>query len=165
MPLGAWDVEDDLRRLLFDGAVRVEELAGNVGEDASALDGDFFLDKEEKETGQKGVDLGGIGEVVEAGGERGGRLHGIGTRRERGLGVFWAEGLVGEAEESAAHAIGEAVVATSGVVDGIGVSGRSVHFGFLWSEIGSGYPRGICINKKTKELLEKGFVSLRRCGR
>jgi hypothetical protein len=123
MPLGARDVEDDLRRLFFNGAVSVEKLAGDISEDASAFDGDFFLDEEEKETGQEGVDLSGIGEVVESGGERGGRLHGIGARRERRLRVLWAEGLVGEAEQSASHAVGEAVVATSGVVDGIGVKG------------------------------------------
>ena len=62
MPLGTGDVEDDLWRLFFDGAVRVEELARDVGEDAGAFDGDFLLD--EKEAREKGVDLARIGKVV-----------------------------------------------------------------------------------------------------
>jgi hypothetical protein len=101
-------------------------VAGDVGEDGGLACGDFSLGEEEKEAGEEGVDLLGVGEVVEVGGEGGGDVDWVGRRWEDGLGVLGAEGLAGEADEAATHAVGEAVVATSRVVDGAGLSGACV---------------------------------------
>ena len=74
------------------------------------------------------------------------------------MGVLGAVGLAAEAEQAAAHAIGEAMVATSGVIDGAGFSELLGHgwFSFL-SEMGFD-TRWFCIDEKTKELLDEGFA-------
>jgi hypothetical protein len=67
--VGARDVKDDFGLLFFDGAVSVEKLAGDVSEDSGAPGSDFVLGEQKQETREEGVDLDGIGEVVEAGGK------------------------------------------------------------------------------------------------
>ena len=89
-PVGTGDVEDDLRRLavlLIDSGEGAEELAGDVGEDGGLASGDFVLREEDKETREEGVDLNGVGEVVELGAESGGEFSCVEVRG--GFGEGW----------------------------------------------------------------------------
>ncbi|SRR6266849_926934 len=95
-----------------------EELVGDIGEDGGAARGDFVLREEEEQARQEIVDLGGGGEVVEVGGEGGGDFGGVGWGRCSGrLRVLGAERLAAEADQAATHAVGEAMVAASGVIE------------------------------------------------
>ena len=124
--IGTWRVEDDgvffATFLFVDGGEGAEELAGDVGEDGRATGGDFVLGEEEEQAGEEVVDLGGGGEVVELGGEGGGDFGRLGRGRSGRVGVLGAERLVAKAEQAATHAIGEAMVASSRVIDGAGFS-------------------------------------------
>jgi len=75
------------------------------------------------------------------------------------LGVSGAVGRVdGTGIEAATLAVGEAMRATSGVVDGTGVSDLLGHFFFPWMDSGV-YPPGATQKiLKTRELREKQFV-------
>jgi len=122
----AWHVEDDGGFLaiffLGDGGEGAEELIGDVGEDGGATGGDFVLREKKEQAREEIVDLCGGGEVVEVSGEGGGDLGGVGLGRSGNLGVLGAERLAAEADEAAAHAVGETIVAASGVRDGTGFS-------------------------------------------
>ena len=122
----AGHVEDDLGGLgvfLFgDGGEGAEELVSDVGEDGGAAGGDLVLREEEEQSREEVVNLGGGGEIVEVGGEGGGDFGGVGWGRASNLSVLGAERLGAEADEAAAHAVGEAVVAASRVIDGAGFS-------------------------------------------
>jgi len=124
--LGALHVENDRSLaaifLFGDGGEGAEELVGDVGEDGGAAGGDFVLGEEEQQAREKVVYLGGGGEVVEVGGKGGGDFGGVGWRRSGRLGVLRAERLAAEADEAATHAVGEAIVAASRVIDGAGFS-------------------------------------------
>ena len=93
--LRARDVKDDLDGLLvfvfLDGGHGVEKLTGDVGEDGGAPGGDFVLGEEEQEAREKGVDLDGIGEVIQAGGEGRGDVdfcgRGLVSAAQTGLGI------------------------------------------------------------------------------
>ena len=154
-------IEDDLRGLgvfLFgDGGKRAEELVGDIGEDSGAAGGDFVLREEEEQAREEVVDLGGGGEIVEIDGEGGGDFRGVGLWRKDNLIVFRAERLGTEADEAAAHAVREAIAAAVRVMHRAGSSELRSHwwFPFEWGST----PPAICIDDKTKELLEKGFVS------
>jgi len=130
--LGARHVEDDLSGLgvfLFgDGGEGAEELVGDVGEDGGAAGGDFVLREEEEQAREEIVDLCGGGEVVEVGGEGGGDFGGLGLGCGGRLRVPGTERLAAEAEQAATHAVGEAIVAASRVVDGAGFSELRSHW-------------------------------------
>jgi hypothetical protein len=81
--LGAGDVDDDLR-LFFDGlgfeddgAVGVEELVGDVGEDGGAAWGDATFGYEEEKAGEELADVGAGGEFGEFGEKVGGEVFGV----------------------------------------------------------------------------------------
>ena len=100
----------------------------------------------------------GLG-VFEGGGEGGSDFGGVGLGRSGGLRVPGAERLAAEADEAATHAVGEAIVAASRVVDGAGFSELLSHCCVpLKVKWGFDTP-GFRIDDKTNELLEKGFVS------
>ncbi len=75
------------------------------------------------------------------------------------LGVDGAvRGIKGSDIEAATLAVGEAIRATNGVVDGAGVSNLLGHFFFPWMRFG-GTPRGATQKiLKTSELRKKQFV-------
>ena len=76
------------------------------------------------------------------------------------MGVLGAERLGAEADEATAHAVGEAIVAAPRVMDRAGFSESRSHWWLPFDLKRSGVrPPGICIDDKTKELLDKGFVS------
>ena len=132
--LWAGHIEDDRRALavfLFsDGGEGAEKLVGDVGEDGGATGGNFVLREEEEQAREEIVDLCGRGEVVEVDGEDGCDFCGVGWWRRGNLGVPGAERLVAEADEAAAHAVGETEVAASGVVHGAGLSELRSHCWF-----------------------------------
>ena len=72
--------------MFIDGGEGAEELAGDVGEDGGLASGDFLLREEEKETREEGVDLNGVGEVVELGAEGGGEFGCVERSEERRVG-------------------------------------------------------------------------------
>src|SRR6266849_4707773 len=129
--VGAGHVEDDLGGLgvflLGDGGEGAEELVGDVGEDGGAAGGDFVLREEEEQAGEEVIDLGGGGEVVEVGGKGGGDFGGVGLWRSGGLGMLGGERLAAEADQATTHAVGEAKVAASRVIDGAGFSELRSH--------------------------------------
>jgi hypothetical protein len=132
--VGAGHVEDDLGRLgvfLFgDGGEGAEELVGDVGEYGGAAGGDFVLGEEEEKAGEKVVDLGGGGEVVEVSGEGGGDFGGLGLILWQPI-VCWAEmGVRGGGGETASTSIGVEIRAASRVVDGAGLRGWLGHLDF-----------------------------------
>jgi hypothetical protein len=160
----AWHIEDDSGFLaiffLGDGGEGAEKLIGDVGEDGGAAGGDFVLREKKEQAREEVIDLGSGGEVVEVSGEGGGDFGGVGLRRRSGLGVLGAERLAAEADEAAAHAVGEAIVAARRVMDGAGFSELRSHWWFPL-EVKWGFDTPwFCIDEKTKELLEEGFVKL-----
>jgi hypothetical protein len=135
---GAGHVEDDLGRsvgiflgieLAVDRGKSAEELVGDIGEDGGATGRDFVFREEEKKAGEEGVDGDGGTEFRKVGGEG----------RDRGLVLIFGEAGVAGAEggvdigggEAAAPAIGEAIGATSGVIDKAGFNSLLSHFSFL----------------------------------
>src|SRR5712692_3878188 len=130
--VGAGHVEDDLGGLgvflLGDGGEGAEELVGDVGEYGGAAGGDFVLGEEEEQAREEVVDLGCGGEVVEVGGEGGGNFGRVGWGRSDSVRVLGAERLAAQADQAAAHAVGEAMVAASRVVDGAGFSELRSHW-------------------------------------
>jgi hypothetical protein len=77
------------------------------------------------------------------------------------MGMAERNSLRSAVREAAALAVGEAMGATSRVVDEAGVSGWLSHFSFLRFEVrGYVHPRAMRIVLKTKELQEKQFVRL-----
>ncbi len=82
--VGARHIEDELLGLVAggigfagDGAVGVEELVGDVGEDGGAAGGDGALGDELEEPGEKLVDVDGGVELGKFGEEVGGEVEGI----------------------------------------------------------------------------------------
>jgi hypothetical protein len=105
--------------LFGNGGESAQELVGDVGEDGGAASRDFVLRGEKEQAREEVVDLGGGCEVAEVGGEGRGDFGGIGRGRSgSGLRVFGAERLAAEAERTATHAVGEAMVAASRIIDG-----------------------------------------------
>ena len=132
--LWAWHVEDDGGGLgvflLGDSREGAEELVGDVGEDGGAAGGNFVLREEEEQAGEEVVDLGGGSEVVEVDGEGRGDFGGVGRGWSGNLGVLGAERLGAKADQAATHAVGEAIVAAIGVMDGAGFSELRSHCWF-----------------------------------
>jgi len=146
----AGHIEDDFYRLIFaglrvefviDGGEGAKELVGDVGEDGGATRGDFIFGEEEKEASEKFIDGDGGAEFPEVGGEDGGTFRGVLLILGE-MGVSGAvRGVEGAGVEAATLAVSVAMRATSGVVDGAGVSDLLVHFFFPWMGFG-GTPRG-----------------------
>ena len=82
--LEAGDFLDDDGLFLAEGAVGVEELIGDVGEDGGAARGDAALGDEDEEAGEElvdgdsGVEFGGLGEEI------GGEVFGVAGRLQAG---------------------------------------------------------------------------------
>src|SRR5437868_1431862 len=162
----AGHVENDFYWLIFaglgvefviDGGEGAKELVGDVGEDGGAACGYFIFGEEEKEASEKFIDGNGGAEFPEVGGEDGGTFRGVLLILGE-LGVSGAVGgIKGSDVEAATLAVGEAMRATSGVVDGARVSDLLGHFSFLgWIR---GYTPGATQKiLKTRELREKQFV-------
>ena len=112
-------------------------MVSDISEDGGAARGDFIFAEEEKEPGEEFIDGDGGAEFPEVGGEGGGGFRGVLLI----LGELGVSGAVRGVErtdvEAATLAVGEAMRATSGIVDGTGVSDLLGHFSFL------GWIRGV----------------------
>jgi hypothetical protein len=158
-----WHIEDDggfvAIFLLIDGGESAEELVGDVGEDGGAAGGDFVLSEEEKQAGEKIVDLDRGAEVVEVSGEGGGDFGGVVViRRKRSVGGAEVGVDVGGVE-TAAPAVGIEIDATSSVVDEAGFSGLLVHFSVPLKDRIRKKQGATQKILKTRELRKKQFVS------
>jgi len=146
----AGHVKDDFYRLVFAGlrvklaidcGESVKQLVSNIGEDGGAARGDFIFGEEEKEAGEEFIDGNGGAEFLEVGGEDDASFRGVLLILGE-LGVNGAvRGIKGSDVEAATLAVGEAMRATNGVVDGAGVSNLLGHFSFLGWDSGC-TPRG-----------------------
>ena len=133
-------------------------MVGDIGKDGGAARGDFIFGEEEKEPGEEFIDGDGGAEFPEVGGEDGGGFRGVWLIL-RELGVSGAvRGVERTDVEAATLAVGEAMRATSGVVDGTGVSDLLGHFFFPWMDSGVYTPGATRKILKTRELREKQFV-------
>jgi hypothetical protein len=163
----AGHVKDDFYRLVFAGlrvklaidcGESVKQLVSDISEDGGAARGDFIFGEEEKEAGEEFIDGDGGAEFPEVGGEDGGGFRGVLLI----LGELGVSGAVRGVErtdvEAATLAVGEAMRATSGVVDGAGVSDLLGHFFFPWMDSGVYTPGATQKILKTRELREKQFV-------
>jgi len=143
-------VKDDLYWLVFaglgvefvvDGGQGAKELVGDVGEDGGAARGDFIFGEEEKKPSEEFVDGNGGAEFLEVGGEDDGSFRGVLLI----LGQLGVGGTVRGIEitdvEAATLTVGEAMRATSEVIDGAGVSDLLVHSFLSLDEI-RGYTPG-----------------------
>jgi len=126
----AGHVKDDFYRLVFAG-LRVK-LAIDCGESVKQLVSDISEDG------------GGFREVLL-------------ILRELGVGGA-VRGIKGSDVEAATLAVGEAMRATNGVVDGAGVSNLLGHFSFPWMGLGVCTPGATQKILKTRELREKQFI-------
>ena len=131
-------------------------MVGDVGEDGGAPRGDFIFGEEEKKPSEEFVDGDGGAEFLEVGGEDGGSFR----RVLLILGELGVSGTVRGIEvtdvEAATLAVGEAMRATSGVIDGAGVSDLLVHFFFPWMRFG-GTPRGNAEDFENKRVTGKAI--------
>ena len=118
-----------------DGAVGVEELVGDVGEDGGAAGGDAAFGDEDHQPGEELVDVDGGVELGEFGEEVGGEVFRIVLWR---LGHGGAQGGMAETKmragvedgETAAGTVG-GEMAAAGMLDGVGSTGFDSHFLFL----------------------------------
>jgi len=161
-------VPDDLGGLVFVGrrvelavdcGEGAEELIGDVGEDGGAARGDFLLGEKEEKAGEEVVDGDGGTELLEIGGEGGGGVSGFPLVLDTS-GVSGAVGGVHVGgEEAATHAIGVAMGAASGVVDGAGFSRLLGHFSFLCELNWGDTPRDL-YGCETKGVAGKGICKV-----
>jgi len=164
---GTGHIEDDLGRrigiflgveLAVDSGEGTKELVGDVGEDGGTARGDFIFGEEEKEAGEEFVDGDGGAEFLEVGREGCGGFRGF-LLILRELGVSGTvRGIASTDIEAATLAVGETMCATSGVIDGAGVSDLLGHFFFPWMGFGEYTPGATQKILKTRELREKQFV-------
>jgi hypothetical protein len=118
---GSSGVAEGQEIFAVDGAVRVEELVGDVGEDGGAACGDAALGEEDQEAGKKLVDVDGGVKLRELREEVGGEVEGVAGRcgqkgADGGAGAEMVEtepkmGIGGV--ESATLAVGETVLAAA----------------------------------------------------
>ena len=143
---------------MIDGEESAKELIGDVGEYGGATRGDFIFGEEEKKSSEEFVDGDGGAEFLEVGGEGGGGFRGVLlVLGELGMGGT-VRGIKGSDVEAATLTVGEAMRATSGAVDGAGVSDLLGHFFFPWMGFGEYTPGATQKILKTRELREKQFV-------
>jgi hypothetical protein len=146
-----------------DGAVGMEELVGDVGQNGGATRGDAALGDLDEQTGEKLVDVHGGLEFREFGEEFGGEIVGVGLGLPVGDAHGGAGGEVVEAKtklgiqagQTTALAVGKMILTARWVVDGAGVTGFGVH-GFLGEGV---HPPWKWIVVKTKELREGHFAN------
>ena len=156
--LGAREIPDDFLwlavRFFLDGAVRVQELVGDVGEDGGPAGGDAALGNQDEQPGEKLADICARGELGEFREQVGGEVFGVVRRgRERKTGgdlpvvVPEAEARLGrQAGQAAASAIGITIVAARRIVEELAratpsFGGRQSRPGF--KNLGSG-SYGVC---------------------
>jgi len=114
--------------LLLDSGEGAEELIGDVSHDGGALGGDAVLGKKAEKFCQKALNLRSGLEFTDFAEEIGGEVGGFaGVLLEASVIEAEAGGGVGDKGLAAASGRG-AALATSGLVDRIGVSGLLVHF-------------------------------------
>src|SRR5713226_4610056 len=140
--LGAGHVEDDFLGLVVqglgfedDGAVGVEELVSDVGEDGGAAGGDAGFGGEDQQPGEELVAVDGGVELGEFGEEVGGEVFRVVLWR---LGHGGAQGGLAETKMRAGVEDGETGAGTvggeraaAGMLDGVGSTGFDSHFLFL----------------------------------
>jgi hypothetical protein len=121
--LRARQIHDDLLRLVvrffLDGAVGMQELVGDVGENGGAARPDAAFGHLDEEAREELADVGAGGEIGEFGEEVGGEVGGVtwGRRERDGDRMKVARtkaGLGFQAGQRAALAIGEAILAADG---------------------------------------------------
>src|SRR6266571_3421171 len=171
----ARQIEDDLLRLVvrffLDGAVRMQELVGDVSENGSAARPDAALGYLDEETGEELANVGAGGEFGKFGEQIGGKVDGVtGGRREGGRDRMKVArtkaGLGFQPGQRAALAIGEAIMAAGGTI--LGQSCRDFQGGAVICDGGvhdfprSGVctPRSSCRNLKTQGLQKLMAVSV-----
>jgi hypothetical protein len=165
--IGARTVQDDgdgavgvALVVVVDGAVGVQELVGDVGQDGCAARRDAAFGDEGEKIGEEFVDGDGGLEVGEFPDEFGGEIDGVGRGGLR-LGVAETETGPGvhDGKLTAATAVG--VMAAAGAFGGAGFGSLVVHFRFLeWREIGGIHPHG---NRKSPEAIEGKGVAGAHC--
>jgi len=143
--------------VVINGAVGVQELVGDVGQDGGAARGDMALGDLDEEIGEEFVDGDGRLEVGEFADELGGEIDGVGRGGLR-LGMAETEtgARVHDGKLAPATAVG--VMTATGAFAGAWIGGLVVHFRFLdWGD------RGYTPPWRWKE---SGSVSIQRgCGR
>jgi len=131
-----------------DGAVRVEELVGDVGKDGGPAWGDAALGNQDEQPGKKLADIRARGELGEFREQVGGEVFGVGLGRDRsgdggdGLRVAEAKTKVSrQTGKAAALAVGIEIGAArnfgfardcDGIGDGAGANRCAVHEFFLF---------------------------------
>jgi hypothetical protein len=155
-------IEDDLGGLgiffLGDCGKGAEELVGDVGEHGCATGRDLLFGQEEEKTRKEVIDGDGGAKFLEIGGKRDGGVCAF-PHILRELGVHCAKQRVRiGSEKAAAHGIGEAMAAAIEIVAGAGFLSLLSH-GCCPLKKGWGTPPGFCIDVKTRDLCEEGFVS------
>ena len=142
---------------MIDGGEGAEELVGDVGEHGGAARGNSIFGEEEKEAGEEFVDGNGGAEFLEVGGEDGGSFRGV-------LLILWelgvdgaVRGIKGSDVEAATLTVGETMRATSGVIDGAGVSDLLGHFFFPWMRFGGYTPGGNAEDFENKRVAGKAI--------
>jgi len=141
---------------VVDGGESAKELVGDVGEHGGAACGNFIFGEEEKKSSEEFVDGNGGAEFLEGGGEDGGSFRGVLLILGQ-LGVDGAvRGIEGSDVEAATLTVGEAMRATSGVVDRDGVSDLLGHFFFPWMRFGV-HPGGNAEDFENKRVAGKAI--------
>jgi len=133
---GAGHVEDDLGRsvgiclgieLAVDRGKSAEELIGDVGEDRGAAGRNLVFREEEKKAGEEIVDGDSGTEFLEVGGEGSGGVDRFSLIFHKPSVIRAVGGVRVEGEKAATHAVGEAMVTASGVIDEAGFSSLLRH--------------------------------------
>ncbi len=148
----------------------MKELIGDVSENGGASRRDAAFGDQSKETGEKLAEIDGGRELGELGEKVGGEVFRVVVQLQGSSGFGQAEMVRTKAEarlragEAATLAVGVAIQATGGIVEGdagrfLEKGGAGIFLGWVHDVPSWGYPRAICMNIKRKDLRNLHFVN------